>query len=198
MKTKTYRIELTGYGGEIVLGTIDADKHQYFVENDIDYNEYANDWDNELDIPEDMQPFEPGSWHDCDDITHETGVEMSDLCRITVYDQAGDVVWHHNLDTVELKADGVEAECGEEVYVHDQDTGTPVFMGQSVEKGVFLSGEIQLTDEFNPAKLTLCYSDIDGWLLCTGVQYDGVDVEGYDGYDTTGKSMEMKVIISGE
>ena len=196
--SKTYRIELTGYGGEIVLGTIDADKHQYFLENDIDYDEYANDWDNEMDVPEDMQPFEPGSWHDCDDIAHETGVEMSDLCQITVYDQDGNVVWEHNLDPAELQDSGVVAECGEEVYVNDQDTGTPVFLGQSVEKGTFFGGEIQLTSEFDCTKITLYYSDIEGWPLCTGVQYDGEDVDGYDSYDTTGKSMEMKVIISGE
>ena len=196
--SKTFRIDLTGYGGEIVLGSIDVEKHEYFLENGIDYDEYANDWDNELQVPEDMQPFEPGGWHDCDHIAHESGVEMSDLCQITVTDESGDVVWQSSLDPAVLEQSGVSAYCGEERYVNDEDIGTPVFMGQSVEKGTFFSGDIQLTTDFDCTKLTLYYSDIEGWQLCSSVEYDGLEVEGYDGYSTTGKSMEMKVIVSGE
>jgi hypothetical protein len=198
MKNETYIIELTGYGGEIVLGTIDPEVHEYFQENNLEYDEFANDWDNEMDVPEDMQPFAPGEWHDCDNIAHETGVEMSELCNITVYNSAGDVVWESGLDTAALTAAGVTVDCSEETLINDQDVGTVVFQAQSIEKGTFFSGEIKLTGEFDPAKMSLYYADIEGWPLCANVEYDGVEVDGLDNYSTTGKSLDMSVTVVGE
>ena len=72
------------------------------------------------------------------------------------------------------------------------------FIGQSVEKGCFFEGELNLTAPFDPAKLAINYSDIEGWSLITGVTYDGEDIEGYDGYDTRGKSSEFKFYDTGE
>lgn len=201
---RNYNIVMSGYGGEIVLGSIDRKIYNYFKENDIDIEEYAWDYsyieDNELDIPEDMQPFEPGSWHDCDNIAHESGVELSEYNMIYVMDENGKEVWNCSLDADALETAGVTVECFSEDLCADRSDreNTVGFIGQSVEKGTFFDGEFELREPFDPSKLTIGYSDIEGWYLIGSVTYNGEDVEGTDGYSTTGKSSEMKFYDTGE
>ena len=183
---RTYRLEMAGYGGEVVIGTVDPEAYDYFVENDIDLDEFAYDWENEMGVPEDKMPFNPGEWHDCDDLAHENGVEMFSSCRVTVYDENNDEVWSHSLDVGELDEDGIEVEGVSEHYVNWND-GKVVFYGQNFEKGLFFGGDIELTAPFDPKKLKFLTDDIDGWEICNYVSYAGVDINN-DDYDTTGKS----------
>ena len=183
---REYRLEMSGYGGEVVIGTVEPEVYEYFVENDIDLEEYAYDWENEAGVPDDKQPFEPGGWHECDDIAHENGVEMYSSCWVTVYDENGEQVWEHNLDTSDLDADGIEVECFGEEYVNHHE-GKVVFYGQNFEKGLFFGGQFELTAPFDPTKLKFLTDDIDGWEICNYVSYAGEDIDSYD-YDTVGKS----------
>ena len=197
---RTYRVMLSGYGGEIVLGSVPRVQYQYFQDNSIDLEDYANDWDNEMEVPEEMQPFSPGEWHDCDDVAHESGCELSDYNYITVSDEKGKEHWQCKLGYSELADAGVEVDETEESLCSDRSDreNTVGFIGQSVEKGCFFEGELNLTAPFDPAKLAINYSDIEGWSIITGVTYDGEDIEGYDGYDTRGKSSEFKFYDTGE
>ena len=197
---RTYRVMLSGYGGEIVLGSVPREPYEYFRDNGVDIEEFANDWDNERQVPEDMQPFTPGEWHSCDDIAHESGCELSDYNLITVYDENGKEHWQSALGYNALTDAGVEVDETAEFLCSDRDDkeNTVGFVGQSVEKGCFFEGELQLTAPFDPAKLSILYNDIEGWSLIIGVVYDGVDVDGYDGYDTRGKSSEFKFYDTGE
>ena len=86
---RTYRVMLSGYGGEIVLGSVHREQYEYFRDNEIDIEEYAWDCDNEQEVPEEMQPFTPGEWHSCDDVAHESGCELSEYNYITVTDENG-------------------------------------------------------------------------------------------------------------
>jgi len=197
---RTYRVMLSGYGGEIVLGSVPREQYQYFRDNEIDIEEYAWDCDNEQEVPEEMQPFTPGEWHDCDDVAHESGCELSEYNYITVTDENGKDHWQCKLGYSELTDAGVEVDETEESVCSDRSDreNTVGFIGQSVEKGVFFEGELNLTAPFDPAKLAINYSDIEGWSIITGVTYDGEDIEGYDGYDTRGKSSEFKFYDTGE
>ena len=197
---RTYRVMLSGYGGEIVLGSVPREQYEYFRDNEIDIEEYAWDSDNEQEVPEEMQPFEPGSWHECDDVAHENGCELSDYNQITVFDEHGKEHWHSSLDHTKLNDAGVEVDEADEYMCADRSDreNTVGFIGQSVEKGVFFEGELELREPFDPAKLAISYCDIEGWSLITGVTYDGVDLEGYDGYDTRGKSSEFKFYDTGD
>jgi hypothetical protein len=186
-------IALSGYGGEIVLGTVDKNIFDYFQEHDIDISEFSNDWDNDLDVPENMRPFAPCEWHECDDIAHRYGVEMHEYCRVVVIDLDTDTtLLESNLDISSLDANGISSSCLEEVYV-DHFSDKVVFTGQSVEKGTFFNVVIEIEDKFDPTKLELDYDDIDGWTLCSSVKYDGVEL--YDeGVCTTGKSMNFYMV----
>jgi hypothetical protein len=197
---RTYRVMLSGYGGEIVLGSVPREQYQYFRDNEIDIEEYAWDCDNEQEVPEEMQPFTPGEWHSCDDVAHESGCELSEYNYITVTDENGKDHWQCKLGYSELTDAGVEVDETEESLCSDRSDreNTVGFIGQSVEKGCFFEGELNLTAPFDPSKLAINYSDIEGWSIITGVTYDGEDIEGYDGYDTRGKSSEFKFYDTGE
>ena len=84
---RTYRIDISGYGGEIVLGTVDNKTFEYFKKHNIDVEEYIGDWDNELDIPDEYNFAPGGGWYECSDIAHESGAEMDGASIVTVYDE---------------------------------------------------------------------------------------------------------------
>ena len=196
---RTYKVMLSGYGGEIVLGSIPREQYKYFIDNDIDLEEFANDWDNEMEVPEDMQPFTPGEWHECDDIAHENGCELDGSNYITVIDEHGKEHWQSNLDHSTLVAAGIEVDGSTEECENRADRENTVgFIGQNTEKGTFFDANLELTEPFDPTKLSINFTDVQGWCLINGVTYDGVDIEGHDGYDTTGKGSEYKFCDTGK
>ena len=192
---RTYTINVSGYGGEIVIGEISQEAYDYWSEkNEEDDGEtlwdYDSDWDDELEVPEEFRIFEPGSWYECDDIAHESGAEMSNLNIIEVFDENGDSVWTSSMDPSDLDEHGVENEELSEVYLSELPNNTCVFVGQSTEKGTQFGGEIHLKAPFDPKNLSITYNDIDGWVLLSGIEYLGEEIENTD-YSTDGKGMEM-------
>ena len=187
-----YTIHLTGYGGEIVLGSITPAQYEHWQDNDI--NELLEDWDNKLEIDDDLRLFRDGSWHVTDDIAHENGVEFSDLCSVTVYDENGNEVWSSPLGEA-LEANGVDPEgfAHNEFRVRSDTSATHAFIGQSVEKGTFFTGEFETLGRFDPRRLSFSTIDIEGWVLVNGVSYESVEIDEDGGYDTRGKSMELRV-----
>ena len=187
-------IMLSGYGGEIAMGRISEAAYDYWRDRGDELSDYAYDWDQDMEVPAEARIFEAGSWYDCDDICHENGVELGDPCRITVTDDLETTeIWESTLDITVLVDQGVTVEqSGVTDFDEDQETQY-VFQGQNIEKGVFFDGKIRITQPFDPRLLTISYYDCDGWRLVTGVQYDGEDVEGTDGYSTNGKGSEFKV-----
>jgi hypothetical protein len=194
----TYAIRCWGYGGEIVLGTVDRKTYKYFKENDVDLDEYATSWfDDECEVPEEFRPFNPGSWYECDDIAHAGGVEMSEHCYIALIDSNENTVWDHVLEPYMLEESEIEVECQEEYYAFNTPDNI-VFLGQSIEKGTFFDSEITLTAPFDPTKLKLVYEDVEGLSILSQVFYNGEEIYNDLGADTVGKSMEFKFLNTGE
>lgn len=188
-----YRIEISGRGGEIVIGNVKREVYDYFDENEVDIEEYANDWDNEQDVPEEFQPFEPGSWYDCDDLTHSCGPELGDA-YVTVMDE-NDTVIYDALTTDAFFDLGADMEQNEEIYPQETlEDGEAYFIGQSIEKGLFQVYEVE-AETFDPAKLIFVTTDCDGWELITGVKYDGVDLDDLGELSTVGKGGEFQLIL---
>lgn len=189
---RTYNISIYGYGGEIAMGKIDRATVDHFRENKISVENYATSWDDdgdEFDVPEELQPFTPGSWYDCDNIEHCSGPEFGGA-TIEVRDENGEVVWEQELGhSLEDQGCTVECFCDEQIdeYCNDEQA---VFVGQSFEKGTFFDGEFELKQPFDPAKFKFTYSDVAGWSILNVVEYDGEDIDGSGGYSTTGKSSE--------
>lgn len=194
-KPITVDVQLYGYGGEIVAGRVDAKVVKYFRDNNIDLDTYAYDWDNELAVPEEFQPFTPGEWHACDDVFHENGVEMHNACMIEITTDDVQYLLQSSLNTEDLENHKVAVECSMEFELPDDlSEENPVFFGYSYEKGTFWTGEIHLTEPFDASKLKIYYMDVDGLSMFSSIEYDGQEVESTDGYSTNGKGSDFKFL----
>jgi hypothetical protein len=199
---RTYKLRLWGYGGEYVMGTVDRKIFNYFRERRLSVEEFAwdSDYAEENDIPEDMWPFNPGCWSDCDDMGHSWGVDRN-CGTIQVDDENGETIYERELGGISgggAEEDPPEPEWGgsDEVWIDSQPKGTIVFVGVSSEKGTFMEADIELKTPFNPGKLVLFYDEIDGNEIITHVTYDGEDLENYGG-DTNGKSSDFAFYVAG-
>jgi hypothetical protein len=195
--TYKYRIEMSGFGGEIVLGVVPRETYDYFKANQIDVADYIADSDSYSNIPAEHQFAEGGAWFEVDNIIHESGVELNSSCVIQVTDADGDEVWSSALDIETLINAGVTVNCLGDFYVHEQPDGTAVFMGQSTEKGTFFAAEFSSDEPFDPANLSLGYFDVDGWDISAAISYEGEDLDN-EGGDTIGKGNNYNFTLIGE
>lgn len=195
---RTYRVSMWGYGGEKVMGTVDRKIYDYFKNRRLDLSDYA--WDSEYasehDIPEEMQPFPPGSWYDCDNMAHENGVSRN-AGTLRIEDENDNVVYERSFDDIAGGDDNEpEWDCGDEIWIDEQPPGTVVFIGNSNEKGTFFESEIELKSPFDITKLTLFHNEIDGEEIVNAVKYDGEDLDNWGG-NTDGKSSDFGFYIAG-
>jgi hypothetical protein len=195
------RLLIQGYGGECYIGSVSREDYEVFKARRVDLDQYLGDWDNELfqDIPEENRFINPGEAYECDDLFHASGATMDDSSWITVSnDETNDDIFSTNLDIAHLEGQGIGAECSEGFESDELDDGTVIFWGGQGEKGCFFDAEFTLTQPFDPKLLKIYYGNGDGWNILTSVEYDGQDLEGQDGYSTTGKWAENKFHIVGD
>ncbi|HET8688650.1 MAG TPA: hypothetical protein VFM18_18705 [Methanosarcina sp.] len=177
---RTYTIELTGYGGEIIIGKVKNETYEYYLENEIDIEDLVDDVDNEINIPDKHRIFKSGQWYECNNLCQEFGVEFSSSGTATVYDEHGNEVWSSSLDPSVLRNRGCRAELQNTFKTKNQPPRTKLFIGKSLETGTFFSGEIHLVTPFNPKKLGFGYVNIDSWNIGTGVEYNDEYIENLD------------------
>jgi hypothetical protein len=195
---RTYKIQMWGYGGEKVMGTVDRKIYDYFKQRRLDLSDYCwdSDYADDNNIPEDMQPFPAGSWYEGDDMAHASGVARN-AGTLVIEDENGETVYERSLDDISGGADDEpEWSCGDEVWIDEKPAGTVVFIGNSNEKGTFFEAELPLTQPFDITKLTLGYDEIDGEELINRVEYDGEEIDNWGG-NTSGKSSDFGMYIAG-
>jgi hypothetical protein len=197
----TVEISLSGYGGEIVMGRVDADTYDYWNYHGnaklVDFAQlnYVDADPTFALVPKQHQFITPGSWYDCDDLAHATGVEMSSHCRLVVYDTTHNRhMFECDLDLANLDSAGIKAQRQSDVDLVAP--GTAVFVGQSIEKGTFFSAELELTKPFDLGQLSIAYSNYNGWTLANGVEYQGQYLDGYDNGSTVGKSFNFEMFVT--
>ena len=195
------RLLVQGYGGECYIGSVSRETYEFFKSRKIDLEQFVSDWDGEFfqDVPSEHKFVEPGNAYDCDNLFHASGATMDSGSYITVLnDETNEDIFETDLSNDSLDEHGIEVECGEDFESADLDTGSVIFWGGQGEKGCFFDAEFTLTRPFDPKLLKITYANGDDWYLVTGVEYDGVELEGYDGYSTTGKWAEHKFHIVGD
>lgn len=197
---RTYTLSISGYGGEAYAGVVDREEYEFFKARKVDIAQYAYDWDDDKwsDIPHNMRPFDPGSPYECDNFFHASGADLDSSNFIIVSDENGDEHWSSGAGYSALESAGVKVDCISSNEIADLDEGDVVFWGGNGEKGTFFDGEIELTEPFDPRKLTIYYEDCDDWCLITNVEYDGNEIDGSGGYSTTGKWSDAKWFIVGD
>jgi hypothetical protein len=191
---RTYKIQMWGYGGEKVMGTVSKEIWDYCNANQVDLQDIA--WGDEDSVEDmgldlDMLPFAPGSWYECDDMGHINGVSR-DAGTIQIEDENGNTVLERSLDSIDGTDIGLC--CSDEVWAGSKPKGTVVFIGSSNEKGTFFEGEIELRAPFDIEKLELNYDEFDGEDIITSVTYDGEDIDNWGG-STDGKSSDMNMVL---
>ena len=196
------RIMLSGYGGECYIGSVSREDYEFFKSRKIDVEQYATDWDDGgrfKDVPDQHRFFSPGQPYDCDDLFHQSGATMDDSSYLTVMnDDTQEDIFETNLRIGNLEDQGIEVECSDEFDSVDLNEGDVIFWSGQGEKGCFFDGEITLRRPFDPRLLKISYAAGDGWDICSSVTYDGEEVDGFDGYSTTGKWTEHKFWIKGD
>ena len=195
---RTYSICMWGYGGETVMGTVDRAIYDYFKARRLDLSDFAwdSDYADENNIPEEMWPFPPGSWYECDSMGHAHGVSRN-AGTLQITDENGDTVFERSFDDIDGGTeDGPDWSCGDEVYIGEKPDGTVVFIGRSNEKGTFFDGSIDLKEPFDITKLTLQYDEIDGEEIINHAEYDGEEIDN-NGGNTDGKSSDFGMYIAG-
>jgi hypothetical protein len=187
-----------GYGGETVMGTVDRKIYDYFKSRRLDLSDFAwdSDYAEENNIPDDMCPFPPGSWYECDSMGHAGGVDR-DAGTLQIEDEQGNTVFERSLEDMSGDEDDEpEFCCNDEVFIGSQPDGTIVFIGRSNEKGTFFEADIELKEPFDITKLKLNYDEIDGSEIINSVTYDGEDIDNYGG-STDGKSSDFGMYVAG-
>ena len=190
-----YRIEVSGYGGEIVIGRVSQNVYDYFDENNIDLEEYASEWDNDFGVPVESQPFPPGQWHSCDDVAHEFGPDPENTF-VTVTDSDNNVLLD-NIDYPVLIKLGAKIDCDTVDTKDILEADAAYFMGQSYERGLFYSLELE-TDVFDVSKLTISTTTVDGWELVTNISYNGEDLEDLEDTSTDNKGHDFSMYHVGD
>jgi hypothetical protein len=198
-KTARYEISLWGYGGEIVVGTITPDQYLYWRDRD-DLAEHCTDYDNDnpaTPVDDSLCLVSNANWHELDDVAHDYGCEFGSACGITVTNtETGETVFDCRLDCADLEAAGVETHgfAYTKMHADQHHRSDHVFVGQSIEKGVFYTGDVETIGRFDPRKLSMHLTEVQGWHLVSGVSYASQIVDDTGGIDTRGKGMNFEVL----
>ena len=193
-----YSIRIWGYGGEVVLGEIERAQFDYFKENCLSVSDYCYslDYADEIEIPEEMRPFEPGGWQECDNLLHTWGCSKN-TGTLQITDEKGGVVYERELKDLN-GLEGVTFDVLDDAWLTMKGAGSTVFYNVGAEKGTFFEGEIQLTAPFEPEKLCLTCREVEGDEIISRVEYDGEEVVNGD-HSTVGQSGDPAFyLVTGE
>lgn len=184
-------ITVSGYGGEITLGSISKEKYMYWrlKDNDEDVSQILMGWPEncEEEYPDEvmLEPF-----HECDDIAHVNGAEFSSA-YITVTNDNGDIIWEGSPDQIAESPQGENLIASEdEFYFSETDHEFGIYCISS-EKGVFTEIAVKDLNEFDPSRLRIHIEDVEGNRIISFIEYEGAEYEDTGDYSTDGKSFDF-------
>lgn len=202
---RKYKFSIGRYGGETVMGTITREQYEYWKDRDNDLEEYVMGFDRETyeqenDIPEEAK-FS-GDWYEQDNVEHICGGEVSDgnYLQIDEFDQDGNPIKNANGTFKVWEPIALGAESREKHGIktndyptfdadHDSVINKCYFYGQVFNKGGWHNEElVELNEELDLSKITLNCSDVEGWLVCNSISYEGIDEPIHLTEDSTGSS----------
>ena len=200
----TYKLTIWGYGGEIAIGRLTEAQYEFWKGKDeAEIVDHCTSWEDDnfeeeygYKVPEDAKFCQDGAWYETEGhLDNMSGCEFSELNHIQIEDERGETVFDEGLSYDLEEKHSVQLEQGE-TYASDWDDVDGYFCVQSSEKGQFFAADLELKAPFDPSKLKISTVDFEGWELVTGVEYDGEELEGHDGYDTTGKGYYASINLT--
>ena len=192
---KIVKINVSGYGGEFVLGTVTPEQHEYWMTLGEDaLNEYvwdADDYAEENRIPEDMHFVNQGGWYEVSDVQHLWGCDGEQSWVEIEMPNGASIQYASLYDLRNKYEEEVESsDIGEDYSIEDQmvreidecytgggdnyslEPGS-YFTAYSSEKGTFIEADIELPEEeeFDERRLVFHSYDLDGNDFLTEVSY---------------------------
>jgi len=188
---KKYEITISGYGVEVVVGTLTKEQHEKIIslmeENDMDeLYEFYNDSDlvEEADVKE---------WYENDSRFHLYSPFIDESSKITVTElDTNEEILEKPITKLSCLMDG---EWDEQYYEIGESL---MFCGVAEDKGVTFSSTIEIEGEFDESKLKIfpvelileSYRDME---LFTKIEYDGEEIHNEDS-STDGKSFDVEIL----
>ena len=191
-----FTIQLAGYGGETVCGTLTKEQYDFWKdleEEDIIAHAFWDPYEENDDNPvfDDSDKRFLGYWNELDDLYHDNAV-TADSCYITItevdsleYDaKTITEVVDQSFNDFQEKYNPVCDELDEEDVGENSAYG---FTGFSSEKGTFGDYLIETEGDLDITKLRFCLTlNPNGDTMLELTEYAGEDVDN-NGGDTTGK-----------
>lgn len=201
-----FKVEFGRYGGEVCMGTITKDQHEYWSDND-GFEQYMTDIEFDADeankeIPKRAQFDKP--FYEQDDICHMSGIELANGQTMTInevdkdgeflLEDHGDFVESLSVDMEEFEKLGVEVHCSADHHSGSKSCkDTHYIFGQYFNKGGWYSQAIQTGPEgFDFKKMSIKYENADGFKVFNSFDYDGAEC--YLEEDSSGKGSSFYVM----
>ena len=193
--TNKVTIDISGYGGEFVLGEITKEQHEYWTtlgDDELEtYCQDAFDYVDENRIPEDMDFLDGEGWHECDNIDHIYGCDL-ESSWIEIELPNGESVSYDNAYEIRDKYEEEDNfdDIGKDYLLEDEmireqrecytseghnfcyDKGH-YFTAYASEKGQFIWTEFELPEghEFDERRLVFNTIDLDGSDFLNSISY---------------------------
>jgi YD repeat-containing protein len=222
MNNNMIKIDISGYGGEFVLGTINKQQYDYWKAQSLDkLEDYAIDSfdyvnNDKINLPANMDFLEGGGWHDCDDVEHNYGCDLeSAYMEITLPDGSSTV--YDNIydlrDTFMDDSSRTRLQYNPyENMIRETNSQTSLFKGHyftafSAEKGQFQYVEFENPRHFpfDISRLVFFTTNVNGEEVLESLAYIYPDDSSNEptelsneGGDTRGKSWECSIFTTFE
>ena len=194
-------IALRGYGAFIYAGTVANDTYEYFENEDIDLQEYAEYLDDpessNLQIPKEHDFVNGGCLYDVDNLWRISGAELTSDCILSVDLENGGDNWECALDLGTLEKLGIKTKCisSSTRMIMDLPSGTAIFMAKETTEGLqFEENQIISSSDFDPTKLEIYYHEYIDTDIVKHIKYDGREYFGSN-FEWDAKDKEFKWLL---
>jgi hypothetical protein len=198
-----YKFSISSYGGETVMGHITKEQFEYWKDKSNQLQEYLmgldmREYENEHNISDGAKFDRP--WHDLDNIVHVCGGEVAKIQELYIeeYDENLNLTktWDPidlgfgNLEKLSIRLNDYQSfDMDHEIVINKY-----YFYGQAFNKGAWHNEEpVEISGGLKLSKLILNCVQVEGWLVCRSISYEGLDDEIYLYEDSTGKSQTCSV-----
>ena len=195
-------IALRGYGTFIYAGTVAKNTYEYFEDEDIDLQEYAEYLDDpessNLKIPKEHDFVDGGCLYDMDNLWCISGAELTSDCILSVDLENGDDDWECSLDLGTLEKLGIKTKCisSSTRVIMDLPSDTAIFMAKETTEGLqFEENQIISSSDFDPTKLEIYYHEYIDTDVIKHIKYDGREYFGSN-FEWDAKDKEFKCVVA--
>lgn len=154
---KKYTLIVKGYGCDLFVGGMSQKAYEYFVSKNIDFDEYAFDWDFKPRPRVAYLPFLPGDRYAGECIFEARGAFAEKGNHIEVLDDQRQCIWRCPINLKRLSEAGVSLKAVDVLAPARKVCEAGYYVADYI-KGVHCADQFSTRNDFDPSKLCLEYS----------------------------------------